>query len=55
MKTKDLKYILETFANVIKIQPLRPITSFVECFCKDGVFRIGGEMCGIEWGFECWR
>ena len=41
MKTKDLKYILETFANVIKIQPLRPITSFVECFCKDGVFRIG--------------
>lgn len=41
MKTKDLKYILETFANVIKIQPLRPITSFVECFCKDGIFRIG--------------
>ena len=41
MKTKDLKYILEMFAVINKIQPLRPITSFVEMFCANGVFRIG--------------
>ena len=29
------------FAVINKIQPLRPITSFVEMFCADGVFRIG--------------
>lgn len=41
MKTKDLKEILEKFENIVKINNLRPITSFVEMFCKDGIFRIG--------------
>lgn len=41
MRTKDLKYILEKFNDISKPEPLRPITSFVEMYCKDGIFRIG--------------
>lgn len=41
MLTKDLKYIIEMFSNIVKINNLRPVTSFVEMFCKDGIFRIG--------------
>ena len=41
MKTEELKYVLETFSQIVKIQPLRPVTSFVELFCKDGALRIG--------------
>lgn len=41
MKTKDLKYVLEMFLKISKPDPLRPVTSFVEMFCMDGVFRVG--------------
>ena len=41
MKAKDLKELLEQFNNVVKVEPLRPVTSFVEMFCTNGVFRIG--------------
>ena len=41
MKAKDLKELLEQFNNIVKVEPLRPVTSFVEMFCVDGVFRIG--------------
>ena len=41
MKAKDLKELLEQFNNVVKVEPLRPVTSFIEMFCTNGVFRIG--------------
>lgn len=41
MKTKDLKELLEQFNNIVKVEPLRPVTSLVEMFCSNGVFRIG--------------
>lgn len=41
MKTADLKEICSTFRNIIRENKIRPITSFVELYSKDGIAHLG--------------
>lgn len=41
MKTSDLKDVCNIFTSVIKENKIRPITSFVEIYSKDGIAHLG--------------
>lgn len=41
MKTKDFRELLERFATIVKVEPLRPVTELIEIFCNNGVMRLG--------------
>ena len=41
VQTVELKSVCNKFSNIIKLNPIRPITDLVELYCRDGVLRMG--------------
>lgn len=41
VQTVELKSVCNKFSNIIKLNPIRPVTDLVELYCRDGVLRMG--------------
>ena len=41
IKSLELKKVLETFTNIIKLDKIRPVTDLVEIYSKDGYLHLG--------------